>query len=584
MCRYQYVALLVTLLGCRHEVVMTPSLRAPRHGSIREPGGGPSPGTWVTITNRNTALEAAVLQTDSAGQFALPIPPGDYAFAATSVGGFAFVEKTIAASGDLEITLSPRCHLVRGQVTGTVAAPALLRLGRDSEETGDRFFAAVGAKGEIAACLPAGSYGAYLVGAITSLAVPVRVPAQSTISFVGTSTAQTARPPGDLQIESADFDSFVRSLRGRQVVGLGEANHGTGDFYTWRARLSLELARTGKLRCILLEADAIKMLAIDDYVMGGDIDILKSVAAIGFWTTDVHEFLRVLAEIRSYNAAVRGADKIHVLGIDAQSMKVPIAFLLERRLELEITAPEADLLSRITPEHGKAFTSLPSGDRAMLLSLLDRLAVQPRDADTAATPTRASIAARSVRYQLGYLDNVSGAGPAMDRDRAMAELTGYVGSLSGSEQVVVWAHNGHLAREPDFFNKSLGQYLAEKFGKAYYPIAFLSYRGSARAWDAGGQIGVIPHELAPTPPYNVESVIMNATKFVDIAWVRLDNAEGALKQWLSMPRYVREFGAPYDPQTTQTLRAFPAAFSAVVVIQQTTATTPTPTGVRMIAK
>jgi erythromycin esterase len=457
-------------------------------------------------------------------------------------------------------------------------------MGRDSEDTGDRYFATVHANGQVVACLPDGSYGAYIVDAITSLVVSVRVPAETTIQFGGIATAQIARPPGDVHIASTDFAPFSRSLLDRQVVGLGEANHGTGDFYTWRGKISLELARTGKLRCILLEADAIRMLAIDDYVMGGDIDISKSVTAIGFWTTDVHEFLNFLAEIRTYNAAARGADKIHVLGIDAQSMKSPTAFLLEHRIDLGISTPEVDLLSRIAPAHGKAFASLSNEERTMLLSLLDRLAIQPRMVDLAAAPTRASIAARSVRYQLSYLDGTGGAGPAMHRDRAMAELTAYVGSLSGSAQIAVWAHNGHLAREPNFFDKSLGQYLAEKFGESYYPIAFLSYRGTARAWDAGGQLGVITHELAPTPPYNVESVIMNATQFVDVAWVRLDTAEGALKQWFSVPRYVREFGAPYDPQTTQTLRAFPAAFAAVVVIQQTTATTPTPTGVRMIAK
>jgi erythromycin esterase len=586
MSSYPYIALLalVAILSSCHPEVIAPSSRPPPHGSIREPAGGPSPGTWVTVTDRKTAQQVAVVQTDRAGEFVLEVPPGDYAFAATSVTGFAFVEKRINSAEGLEIALSPRCHLVRGQVTGTVAGPAVLRVARDSAETGDRFFATVGANGQIAACLPAGSYWAYLKGAVISLSAAVHVPAVTTIPLIGYSMAQITRPPGDLHIESTDLGSFARALHGRQVVGLGEANHGTGDFYSSRAQLSLELARTGKLRCILLEADAIKMFAIDDYVMGVDVDIMKSVAALEFWTTDNHEFLHVLADLRAYNAAAPGAGKIHVLGIDAQSMKWPVALLLERRRELEISAPEADLLSRIAPDDGKAFTSLSSDERTMLLSVLDRLAAPSRAVDVAAVAIRASIAARSVRYQLGYLDDVGGAGSAMHRDRAMAELTAYIGSLPGSGQVAVWAHDGHLAREAAFAEKSLGQYLAEKFGDSYYPIAFLSYRGTARAWDAGGQIGVIPHELTATPPYNVESAIMHATKFVDTAWVRLDNADGALKQWLSMPRYVREFGAAYDPQTTQMLRAFPAAFSAVVVILQATATTPTPTGVRMIAK
>jgi erythromycin esterase-like protein len=149
----------------------------------------------------------------------------------------------------------------------------------------------------------------------------------------------------------------------------------------------------------------------------------------------------------------------------------------------------------------------------------------------------------------------------------------------------VWAHDGHLGRQidgDDDGEKSMGQFLAEKFEAAYYPIAFLSYQGYARAWDRAGQVGVIPHELWPAPPYNLESVIMNATGFIDAAWVRLDTATGTFAQWLHLPRFVREFGSAYEPSDTQHLRSFPGSFAAAVVIQRGRASTPTPTGVRMI--
>ena len=44
------------------------------------------------------------------------------------------------------------------------------------------------------------------------------------------------------------------------------------------------------------------MMTIDDYVLGADIDVAKAVSALRFWTTDVHEFLAFLANVRSYNA------------------------------------------------------------------------------------------------------------------------------------------------------------------------------------------------------------------------------------------------------------------------------------------
>lgn len=92
----------------------------------------------------------------------------------------------------------------------------------------------------------------------------------------------------------------------------------------------------------------------------------------------------------------------------------------------------------------------------------------------------------------------------------MAELATYWVEL-GTGSAAVWAHNGHVARQFEGARKTLGQHLSEKFGDSYYSIAFLSYSGEARAWDQAGKIGVIPHALSPTPDYNVEAAIMNAT-------------------------------------------------------------------------
>jgi erythromycin esterase len=383
--------------------------------------------------------------------------------------------------------------------------------------------------------------------------------------------------PTGIRIDVADLGSFARSLTDRRVLGLGEANHGTGDFLTYRGRLSLELARRGKLRTILLEADAIRMMEVDDYVNGESVNIDKAVSALRFWTIDVREFITFLNELRSYNATAPQEAKVHILGIDAQRLEPPVQFLLARRPALAISETEAGLLVRVAPDHGKAFTSLSNKDQEILLALLARLAEIKNPVDLSSASMRIATAARSIRYQLGYL---TGVGADILRDQAMAEIASYIMDLSSSGQIAVWAHDDHIAREVTGAAKSLGQYLAEHYGEAYYPVAFLSYTGAARAWDASGAIGVIPHELGPAPLYNMETAIINATKATDAAWVRLDTATGALKRWLSTPRFVREFGAAYPPGDTQKLRAFPSGISAVVVIRHATASTPTPTGVR----
>jgi erythromycin esterase len=515
---------------------------------------------------------------DDSGQVTPVLPRGRYAFAVATENRFAFVERQLAAPERPLIALSSNCHQVRGLVNAMVVRPALLRMTRVSASTGDQFVATIGADGGFRLCLPEGAYATRVEGAMRSLTVPVIVPAAASIRIDAFTTALIEQVPGDIRVPNADLATFARSLRGQKVLGLGEANHGTAEFFTYRAKLSLELIRMGTLQSILLEADAIRMMAVDDYVMGDNVDIAKAVTALRFWITDVYEFLTFLSEVRTYNASVAVPRRIHVLGIDAQRVEPPVELLLAHRTELAITEQEGELLAKIAPGHAAAFTQLQSNDKAIVMALLARLEKPSSPANLEGIVTRASIAARSIRYQLGYLATTA----VGLRDQAMADLADYIINAGGLEQTVIWAHNGHIARQPADTDKSLGQWLSEKFGAAYFPIAFLSYRGAGRAWDKAGQIGVIPHALEPAPPFNVESVILHATGFSDAAWVRLDDAKGALSQWLSLPRFVREFGAAYDPEDTQTLRMFPSAVAAVVVIPHATASSPTPTGVRKI--
>jgi len=509
------------------------------------------------------------------------VPPGRYSIAIASANGFSFVEN-ISAGEDPLVTLSPQCHRLRVKISGTLRIPTTIAISRVSRSVGDTFIADADSRGQAVMCLADGSYSAHAEGSITSLAMPITMPKDETIDLRGYETAVVQQAPLDLHIEHADLYSFSRSLLDRRILGLGEANHGTGDFFTYRGKLSLELARSGRLRTILIEADAIEMMIVDDYAMGKDVDVKKAVSALRFWTTDVHEFLSFLEDARTYNATASSGAKLHVLGIDAQRLEPPVRFLLAHRATCAISEREAALLARIGPDHGKSFTSFSEEDRSSVLAMLDRLkSVSSPPVGLSEDSTRVSIAARSISHQLGYLREAAGDDDL--RDLAMADLAAYIVDLDNSQQTALWAHDDHVAREAAGAAKSLGQYLSARYGDAYYPIAFLSYSGNARAWDAGGEIGVIPHELGPAPPFNIESVIINAADTTDVAWVRLDTARGALQQWTATPRFSREFGSSYSPGDTQKLRALPSGVAGVVVIRHATASTPTPTGVRKVS-
>jgi erythromycin esterase len=561
----------------RHTTTGAPMLR---YGILHNsPDLASSSGVAITVTNLTDDHQQEVVQTDASGRFEIPEQPGRYAFAATTANAFVFAQQKTSSSSSPVITLSSACYHLHGRLIGKLIISTKVVLSRASTDAGDTFTVTTDTNGNFRACLPRGSYSVRAEGALLSLGALLAITSDTTTEITTYPRSEIEQAPRQLRIGVDDLASFARALTTRQVIGLGEANHGTGDFFTYRGKLSLELARIGHLRNILMEADAIRMMAIDDYVIGRDVDIAKSITALKFWITDVHEFLAFLSEVRTYNAALEAADKVHVLGIDAQWIDPPIQFLLTRRSGLTISGYEASLLEQIASSDGMPFLKLPTAARNALLALLDRLSDPPpgQPDDLTSDRVRASIAARSIHYQLEYVLQPE----VFDmRDVALAGLATHIIKLSHAQQSVIWAHNGHIARQPDGAERSLGQHLAATFGAAYYPIALLSYVGTARAWDLAGKIGVISHDLAPPPVYNLESVVMRATNFADVAWVHLDDTDEVLRSWLNQPRYVREFGSVYDPSDTQKLRIFPASFAAVIVLRHAIASTPTSTGVR----
>ncbi len=71
-------------------------------------------------------------------------------------------------------------------------------------------------------------------------------------------------------IESVDLETLLQRLRSCRVVLLGEATHGTAEFYEMRAKITKALIRRHGFNCIAVEADWPDAAAIDRYIRGKD--------------------------------------------------------------------------------------------------------------------------------------------------------------------------------------------------------------------------------------------------------------------------------------------------------------------------
>jgi erythromycin esterase len=539
--------------------------------------GTPASEALIAITNLGSGEQVAVVAADREGRFEAALGTGDYALAVTAERGFGWVETTKVPDLDAKLSLSRTCRVLAGRVKDIVAGTQVSVV-RKSSFTGDIFVGNVARDGSFALCLPDGNYRIELRGPMVSFSRPIDLTATADTSHIevdGFAERAVKQPPHDVAPIDAKLDALVADIvaNDARLIGLGEATHGNAEMVTMRSTLTFELIRRAGVRLVMFENDAIAATQLDDYVLGGDIDLRKAVAGLGFWITDTEEFLHFLEDLRAYNATTR--DKVHVWGVDVQHTEPAVGLLLANATALKLTADDQAMLKEVGQKRAASVLQFPQARRAALDALLARLTT-PRS--TRDNDLRIAVAARSLIVQLGYLDSDA---YGARRDEGMAGLASYLVAQTSAPRACVWAHAGHIAREPDAGVHSMGEHLAAVAANRYYPIGFYIYQGTVRAWDAAGAVGVISHPIPQAPDFSVEGVVMAATRSPEVAWLPVKALPTALRTWFKLPRYVREVGAVYGGEADMlTLRAAGTAFDGLVIIKTAHDSTPTPTGVR----
>ncbi|WP_187414136.1 erythromycin esterase family protein [Nonomuraea sp. PA05] len=268
----------------------------------------------------------------------------------------------------------------------------------------------------------------------------------------------------------ADLAPLRTALQDARVVGLGEATHGSAEFFLLRGRLTELLIEELGFTTLAIEASAAAARAVDAYTAGGPGNPREVLAGLRFWTLHTAEMLTVLERLRDHNRTA--ARPVRFVGIDPQHPQSAL-----QALRACLGEPAAPLLD-------------PLGDlgRDGFMRPLDRQA----EADArrleehvaAHGPDEAREHARIVRQ---FADVASRPRVHTDpertlaaaRDRYMAENVARLLTVP-EDKVVVWAHNSHIARSARGV-PPMGAHLAREFGEAYYALAVLFGHGEFRA-------------------------------------------------------------------------------------------------------
>lgn len=361
---------------------------------------------------------------------------------------------------------------------------------------------------------------------------------------------------------TADLQPLERVLDGVRIVGLGESTHGTREFFQLKHRLLEYLVTELGFTVLAMEASASAGPAVDAYVRDGVGDPERVLTGLGFWTWRTEEVLAMIKWMRAYNDGRPDGDKVRFVGIDPQRAGDSLAVL-----EAFLTSVAPDRLPALHSSLGVLATAYPGSlpdPGQKLMREATKLLEFVRGYDEPDTPAGA-VAVRHARNLVRAADLVTRHTRHPDpertvqaaRDRYMAEAVEDVLDGDPAAKVVLWGHNGHVAksRTPGGV-RPLGGYLRERYGDAYYALGLLFGSGSFRAhriwpgpWSGvGGLTGRVPegNSVGAAPATTVEAHLAAATPedhLLDLRPAVAEDAPRAVREWADATHGTRTFGA-----------------------------------------
>jgi len=401
-----------------------------------------------------------------------------------------------------------------------------------------------------------------------------------------------------------DYDRLLELIGDARFVLLGEATHGTHEFYSERAVITKRLIADKGFSIVTIEADWPDSSRVHRYVRGATADASADEALLGFrrfptwmWrNTVVAEFVDWL---RGFNKDLdRKRLPAGFYGMDLYSLHASIDAVLNYLDKIDPAAAKRarlryacfDHFSRKPQEYGYATTAgaMESCEDAVVEELveLQQKATEflSRDGQVAAeefffAEQNARLVKNAEQY---YRSMFRGRASSWNlRDRHMTEtIETLVAHLNGSRQpkAIVWAHNSHLgdarATEMSHYGEvNVGQLVRERFGNEAVLIGFSTHHGTVTAasdWGAPAE----RKDVRPALRGSYEDLFHETGLPRFLIDLRGAGQIGVLQQ----RRIERAIGVIYRPETERLSHYFharlPEQFDTIIHIDETRAVEP----------
>jgi erythromycin esterase-like protein len=406
-----------------------------------------------------------------------------------------------------------------------------------------------------------------------------------------------------------DFDPLLQAIGDCRFVLIGEASHGTHEFYRLRAELTRRLITEKGFHAVVAEADWPDAYRVNRYVRGfaddGDAtEALDDFKRFPQWMWRNADVLDFVGWLREFNDGRQGDDqKAGFYGMDLYSLHASIRAVIDFLDTIDHAAATRARYRYSCFDHfgedpqaygySAAFDLDSSCQQQAVQELVE---IRQRAAEFARRDGRAAddelfyaeqnarVVANAERY---YRSMFEGRISSWNlRDRHMVEtlqlLMEFFDRRVGRSKFVVWAHNSHLgdARATEVGEHgelNVGQLVREAWGEEAFNIGFSTYTGTVTAasdWDAPAERKAVRPALAGS--YEAMFHELAVPQFLLL--MRGGGISREVLEALREPRFERAIGVIYRPESERVSHYFQARladqFDAMIHIDQTRAVEP----------
>ncbi|HSV15913.1 MAG TPA: erythromycin esterase family protein [Tepidisphaeraceae bacterium] len=407
------------------------------------------------------------------------------------------------------------------------------------------------------------------------------------------------------------YDPLIDAIGDRRFALIGEASHGTHEFYATRAAITRRLIAERGFNAVVVEADWPDAYRVNRYVRGFNDDSSADGALSGFrrfpqwmWrNTVVEEFVDWL---RAYNAAASAPRaQVGLYGMDLYSLRASIAAVLRYLDNVDhAAATRARYRYSCFEDFGEdpqaygyaaRFDLERSCEEAVVQQLVE---LQRRSAEYARRDGRAAedeyfhaeqnarLVKNAEQYYRSMFQGRVSSWNLRDTHmvQTIGELVRFLDRMNGAPtKLVIWAHNSHLgdasATEVGQAGElNVGQLMRETYGQEQtFLTGFTTHDGTVTAatdWDGPAETKTV----RPSLDGSYEQLFHETQLPRFLLILSGGGADRSMIEPLRASRLERAIGVIYRPQTERVSHYFhailPEQFDAIIHLDRTRAITP----------